>query len=562
MILELYIENFALVDKLRLNFEDGLNILTGETGSGKSIIIDALNLALGERFDKSFLRKGSSKGIIEAIFSVKNDRVLNILNEYGIETPLDENIIITREIYLDGKSISRINGRNVRLAFLKKISSLLIDIHGQHENVVLFNKDTHLEFLDLYGEEDLNDIKKEYVKVYKLYIDIKDELNRITENKDEIEVQREIDLIKFQINEIESANLTSDEYENLLKERDVFRNSEKIYNNLNNSYSNLYDSNINAFDLISKGLRELKDLSGFDDKLEEFYISLQDIMYNLQDLSKTIRDYKENIDFSPQTLDEVEERIDVINNLKRKYGNNIEDILNYKEKINLRLEEIINRDEKVIQLKEKLSSIKNDLEEKSKNITLKRKEIAADFENKICSELSSLNMKNVSFKVYFEEKEDFNENGKDSVEFMASFNLGEDLKPISKIASGGEMSRFMLAFKRILSDVDEIETLVFDEIDTGISGIAAQIVGEKLKTISSKKQIICITHLPQIAVNSDTHFHIEKVIEEDRTYTKIEKLSEENKIKEIARLIAGLNITEKTIEHAKEILQIAKNKGI
>ncbi|SHH08645.1 DNA repair protein RecN [Tepidibacter thalassicus] len=562
MILELYIKNFALVDEVRLNFENGLNILTGETGSGKSIIIDALNLCLGGRNDKSFIRKGVKKGLIEATFSISNKKLVDELLEYGIDVSVDENIIISREIYADGKSISRINGRNVRLSFLKKIGSFLIDVHSQHENQVLFNKEKHIEFLDLYGEEKLKVLKKEYSIVYKKYIEIKNKLNLLTENKDDIQIAREIDLLKFQINEIEDANLRLGEYEELLKQREVYRNSEKIYTNLNKSYFNLYESNVNAFDLISKALKYLGDLSDFDEKLENYYLNLEDIMYRIQDLSKDIRDYKENIDFDIKSLDDIEIRIDTINNLRRKYGNTIEEILEYKEKIVSRLNEILSRDEKIVQLKESLKKIKEDLNEKSKEITLKRKKIAKELEDKICNELDSLNMKNVSFKVYFGEREDFTQNGKDVIEFMISFNIGEDLKPIYKIASGGEMSRFMLALKTILSGIDKVETLVFDEIDTGISGIAAQVVGDKLKVISNKKQIICITHLPQIAVNSDVHFNIEKIVQKDRTYTRIEKLSEEDKVKEIARLIAGLNITQKTMEHAREILQIAKNKGI
>ncbi|SHJ65186.1 DNA repair protein RecN [Tepidibacter formicigenes] len=562
MILELYINNFALVEEVRLNFENGLNILTGETGSGKSIIIDALNLCLGGRFDKSFVRKGTNKGLIEATFNVSNEKLENELLEYGIDTSLDKNIIISREIYADGKNISRINGRNVRLSFLKNISSFLIDVHSQHENQVLFNKEKHIEFLDLYGEEKLKILKDEYLIGYKKYTEIKNKLNSLTENKDDIQIAREIDLLKFQIDEIEDANLSAEEYEELLKQREVHRNSEKIYTNLNKAYLNLYESNINAFDLISKALKDLGDLSNFDKKLEDYYSNLEDIMYRLQDLSKDVRDYKDNIDFDIKNLDDVEIRIDTINNLRRKYGNTIEEILEYKKKITLRLDEILSRDEKIIQLKESLEKIKEDLNKKSKKITLRRKEIAKELENKICNELNSLNMKNVSFKVNFEEREDFTHNGKDIIEFMISFNLGEDLKPIYKIASGGEMSRFMLAFKTILSDIDKVETLVFDEIDTGISGIAAQIVGDKLKIISNKKQIICITHLPQIAVNSDVHFNIEKITQEDRTYTRIEKLTEEDKVQEIARLIGGLNITQKTIEHAKELLQIAKNKDI
>ncbi|CAH2212895.1 DNA repair protein RecN [Tepidibacter aestuarii] len=560
MILEMYIKNFALAEEIRIDFEEGFNILTGETGSGKSIIIDALNLCLGGRYDKSFVRKGTDKGLVEATFNVTNEKVIKELLEYGIDASLDDNLIISREIYSDGKNISRVNGRNVRISFLKTIGSLLVDVHSQHQNQVLFNKDKHIEFLDIYGHQKIEPAKKEYLDIYNEYFDLKKEINSLTENKDDIQIAREIDLLKFQIEEIEEANLTIGEYEELLKEREIHRNSEKIYTSLNNSYLNLYESNYNAFDLVSKGIHDLKSVVDIDDKLEQFHSSLEEIMYTLQDISKDIRDYKDNIDFDIKSLDDIEIRIDTINNLKRKYGNSIEEILEYKDKIIQRLEDIENRDEKLIELKQKLEEIEKLLNQKSEKITCIRKEIANKLESDICKQLQSLNMKNVVFKVDFSHKQDYSSTGKDIIEFMISFNIGEDLMPIYKVASGGEMSRFMLAFKTILSDIDKVNTLVFDEIDTGISGIAAEIVGKKLKNISHKKQVISITHLPQIAVNANSHFRIEKVIQESRTYTKIEKLNQKEQIKEIARLISGSNITEKTIEHAKEILEIAKNK--
>ena len=556
MILELYMKNCALVDELRLNLEEGLNILTGETGSGKSIIIDALNLCLGEKYDRSFLRRGTKKGLVEAVFFIDNNDLKEKLNEYGLDIE-DNQIIISREIFVDGKSISRINGRNVKLSLLKEISSYLIDIHGQHQNQVLFRKETHIEFLDLFGEKKLKEVKEDYIDVYREYNDLKKELNKLTENKDDMQIQREIDLIKFQINEIESANLSSNEYEELLKQRDIYRNGEKIYNNLNDCYSNLYNGSMNAFDFISKATKELSSISQYDDKLKDYHEAIEGIMYQIQDISRDVRNYKESIDFSPYELEQIEQRVDTVNNLRRKYGETIEDILKYKDKINNRLEEILNRDEKVEKLKVDISKIENILFIKSNNLTNIRKYVANLLEVKILEELESLNMKNVSFKVCFKDLNAFTYSGKDDIEFMISFNLGESLKPIYKVASGGEMSRFMLAFKTILSDIDKINTLVFDEIDTGISGIAAQIVGEKLRDISNKKQIICITHLPQIAANADIHFCIEKITSNDRTYTTIKKLGYDNRINEIARLIAGSNITEKTIEHAKEIIQLS-----
>lgn len=557
MILELYMKNCALVEELRLTIGENLNILTGETGSGKSIIIDALGLCLGEKYDRSFLRKGTEKGIVEAIFSSESQHLKDVLEKYDIELGEDNLLVITRVIYNDGKSVARVNGRTIKLSVLKEIATTLIDIHGQHQNQALFNKETHLQFLDLFGENELQDLKLDYKCMYKEYTKVKNTLNILTENKDDMQIQREIDLLKFQINEIESANLNKDEYEELLKQRDVFRNSEKIYSNLNLSYQNLYEGSVNAVDLIGSASKELSSIAEYDKVLSEYNENVERIMYELQDISREIRNYKDSIDFEPYELEQIEIRIDEINNLKRKYGNTIEEIFEYYDKTKNRLDEILNRDEKVEELKKEILRIEKILNDKAEKLTNSRKKVANNLEEVLLKELKSLNMKNVVFKVNFEET-NFNLEGKDDIEFMISFNLGEDIKPIYKVASGGEMSRFMLAFKTILADIDQIDTLVFDEIDTGISGIAAQIVGEKLSQIAKKKQIICITHLPQIAANADTHYCIEKNISNDRTFTSIRRLDRNQKRDEIARLIAGSNITEKTIEHASEIIELAK----
>ncbi|MCC0650242.1 DNA repair protein RecN [Clostridioides sp. ZZV15-6598] len=557
MILELYMKNCALVEELRLGIDKNLNILTGETGSGKSIIIDALGLCLGEKYDRSFLRKGTDKGLVEAIFFSDNVYLKKILDDNDISIEDDNLLVITRLIYSDGKSTARVNGRTVKVSFLKEIASTLIDIHGQHQNQALFNKDTHLKFLDLFGENELDKFKVDYRKVYYKYSEVKKALNSLTENKDDMQIQREIDLLRFQINEIEAANLNKNEYEDLLKQRDVYRNSEKIYNNLNLSYSKLHNGEYNVIDLIGIASKELNDISKYDSVLSEYSETIERIMYELQDISGDIRNYKDNIDFEPYELEQIELRIDEINNLRRKYGDSIEAIFEYYEKTKDRLDEILNRDERVEQLKNQLIKIEEDLKIKASKLTKARNKVAIQLEGILLDELKSLNMKNVMFKVNFEESS-FTLNGIDDIEFMISFNLGEDIKPIYKVASGGEMSRFMLAFKTILADIDDIDTLVFDEIDTGISGIAAQIVGEKLSDIAKKKQIICITHLPQIAANADTHYCIEKDTSNNRTFTNVKKLNQSQRKNEIARLIAGNNITEKTIEHASEIIEMAK----
>ena len=557
MILELYMKNCALVEELRLSIDENLNILTGETGSGKSIIIDALGLCLGAKYDKSFLRKSTDKGLIEATFQSDSNKLKEVLDKYELELEEDNLLTITRVIYADGKSVARVNNTTVKMSILKEISHTLIDVHGQHQTQALFNKDTHLEFLDLFGEKDLETYKEEYKENYNGYIRVKKALNDLNENKDEMQIQREIDLLKFQINEIETANLNKDEYEELLKQREVYRNSEKIHSSLNSTYYSLHEGDVNVADLIGNAVNELSVISQYDQVLEEYSNDIERIMYEIQDISREIRKYRENIDFSPYELDQIEQRVDEINNLRRKYGDSIEDIFDFYDRINNRLNEILNRDEKIEEFKKQIAIFETKLDKVATKLTQKRKEIAKKLEEVLLVELTSLNMKNVNFKVDFEEC-DFMVSGRDNVEFMISFNLGEDIKPIYKVASGGEMSRFMLAFKTILADIDGIDTLVFDEIDTGISGIAAQIVGQKLSNIGKKKQIICITHLPQIAATADTHFCIEKNTSDERTFTTIKKLNQEQKRDEIARLIAGSNITEKTIEHATEIIELAK----
>ena len=556
MILEMYMKNCALIEESRLTINSGLNILTGETGAGKSIIIEALGLCLGEKYDRSFLRKGTDKGVCEILVSSKSSNLKEVLDKYDIDYDDDE-IIITRVIYSDGKNVARINGRTVKVSILKEVACTIVDLHSQHQNQVLLNKDTHIRFLDLFGEKDIQKLKANYKESYNEFNKIKKELNDLNENKDDMEIQREIDLIKFQINEIDAANLNPEEYEDLKSQRELCRNSEKIYNNLSLSYEKLYEGNINAVDLIGMASKELSDIASYDKNISEYSENIERIMYELQDISREIRDYKENISFNPYEMEEIEQRIDQINNLRRKYGNSIKDIFEYRQKIQNRLDEILNRDEKVVALKAELEKLESVLYDKAKEVSKARKKVAVDLQDVLIEELHSLNMKNVVFEVSFREIP-FNQNGCDDVEFMASFNLGEDIKPIYKVASGGEMSRFMLAFKTILADIDEIDTLVFDEIDTGISGIAAQIVGEKLSKIGKKKQVMCITHLPQIAANGHTHYRIEKNTSNNRTYTNIKELTFDERIDEIARLIAGNNITEKTIEHAHEIIELAQ----
>lgn len=556
MIYELYMKNCALVEELRVNFGKGLNILSGETGSGKSIILEALNLCLGGKYDRTFLRRGSQSGEVETVLFVENDKFLNKIKDLDIEIDEDNLLVVSRKLFSDGRSTTKINGKNIKVSDLKKLMSLVVDMHGQHQNQALYSKENHLEFLDLYGKNEIKSRLNNYKKGYKEYNDIKKQILKLNDNKSEMEVQRERDLLKFQINEIEAANLSLEEYNDLKVKKEIFVNSEKIFNSLNEAYSLLHAGQFNSEEQVGKVSNSLSSISKYDKELEEIEISTNNVLYELEDISANIRSYLDNIDFEPYLLNEIQEKLDVINNLRRKYGDTIEEILSYCDKIKERLDDIDNREEKNTELQLSLLKKEKEIAVKAEELSEGRKKMASKLEEELLEELSSLNMKNTKFKVDFK-KIEYNENGYDDVEFLVSFNLGEEMNPLYKVASGGEMSRFMLAFKSILSDVDKIDSLIFDEIDSGISGRAAQTVGEKLSRISKDKQLICITHLPQIASFADEHFYIEKNVENDRTYTTIEKLDRDSKKNEIARLISGMTITEKTIEHADEMLDIA-----
>ncbi|WXR61901.1 DNA repair protein RecN [Peptostreptococcaceae bacterium AGR-M142] len=561
MLLELYIKNFALIDEENVVFKDGLNIITGETGSGKSIIIDALNQTLGARSDKAFIRKNKEKAIIEATYFVDNKSIVSLLLDMGIDFQFGENLVITREIFVDGKSISRVNGRSVRLSFLKEISKFLIDIHSQHDTQSIMNKENHMSYLDLYGSKYIEESVRNYKKVFYEYSNLIKKINSLLDNKDQTEIEREIDLIKFQIYEIEEANLIQGEIESLEEEKDFYRNKEKIFKSLDNAYEKLNSGSINSIDLLNSALRDISYISSINENLENIYQKLNNLFYELDDVSKDINLYINNMDFEQNSIDSIELRIDTINKMKRKYGKTIDEIFEYKKKIETRLEEILNKDKFIEALNLKKIELEEELNEKGILLENARKKASDELKKLVIKELKDLNIKSASFDIVFTRVEKPLKDGLNKIEFRASFNKGEDLKELSKIASGGELSRFMLAFKNIIAKLDDIKTLVFDEIDTGISGITAQIVGQKMKEISKEKQIICITHLPQIAVVSDTHYLIEKYESKDSTHTKIQKLSIDDKVKEVARLMSGLNITEKTLENAKEIIEISSNNN-
>ena len=556
MIKELYMRNCALIEELRVDFGSKLNILTGETGSGKSIVLEGLSLCLGGKYDRSFLRKGCDKGLVELLIYTDNKKVDNLLDEYSIPYS-DNELHVSRSIFEDGKSTTKLNGRTIRLADLRTIMMAIVDIHSQHQNQALYNRDVHLEFLDLYGKDALKDSMSKYSACYEKYTEVKTKINELNDNMSERELEREVDLLKYQIDEIEKANLDVDEYEILKVKYKKLSNQDKINTAILTSYDILRSGDLGVEDRIGKSLAALRPVADYDIVLEDFVEGLENIMYQLEDLDASLRSYIDKNEYNPQLLEEIQVRMDFINTMKRKYGDRIEDILDYKLEMKKRLYNIENREERRQALLKEKRIIEEDLEVIGGELTDQRMKVANLLEESLLKELGSLNMKNTKFKVIFN-KVGYTSSGCDDVEFYVSFNLGENLNPLNKVASGGEMSRFMLAFKKILSDVDKIETMIFDEIDTGISGRAAQVVGEKLAEMSKYKQLICITHLPQIAAFADDHYYIEKNVENERTFTSISNLDYEDREKEIARLISGKIITEKTLEHSHEMIELAR----
>lgn len=561
MILALSIENIALIDKAQIQFEEGFNVLTGETGAGKSIVIDSMLLLLGGRANKEIIRSGEEKAIVEGIFLVDSnkDKINKALEEAGLKLEDDDTLIVNREITINGRNYCRINGRIVPLSFLEKIGSLLVDILGQHEHQYLLDNSRHISLLDSFADREFYESKAKLKELLKKYHFIEKELSDFY--IDDTKKMSMIDLLKFQINEIEQANLSVDEEKKLYERKNILVNSEKLYNYLNSSYKLLYEGfngNNSILDNLNIILKNIELSMTIDTSLKKIKETLENAIYNLEDCSIEMRNYINNIDFNEESLNEIEKRLEIINDFKRKYGPSIEYILEIKEKKQAELQDLLNSEEKIKKLKIEQEKLKEDILKLSEFLHDKRKHISAYLEKNINKILTELNMSNSIFKVNIEKLEEPNENGIDNVEFLISTNIGEPLKPLSKIASGGELSRIMLSLKTILADADGISTLIFDEVDTGISGKTAQLVAEKMVFISKNRQIICVTHLPQIASMADVHYKISKVSENSKTYVNIEKLDYNGKINELSRIISGSEITETTLNHSKELIEMAK----
>jgi len=536
MITNLHIKNIGIISDLELNLNNKLNVLTGETGAGKSLIINSLGIICGGRFTKETIRKGENNAVVELCMFLPED-----------ENAIDGNIIISRETNINGRNLCKINGRLVTVNELKKFMSRYIEIHGQNDNQNLLDAKTHIKYLDNFIGNSIINLKEEYKEKYIKYNEIK---RRLEENYgDEKEKQRKIDLLKYQLNEITDAKLKIGEEEKLQEKRKIILNSEKIAENLKQVD---YVIGENSIEALSEGIRSIEKIENIDEKYLKISNDLKNIYYELQEISRDINSYKEDTYFDEEERNEIEERLDLIFSLKRKYGNSIEEILKYKEELESEIEQIENVDEINSKLKQEQKELRSEIEKISNKLNEIREKYSKELSNKINKELQDLEMKNAQIKVKVEKTEEFNENGKDKVEIFIKTNVGEEECELIKIASGGEQSRIMLAIKKVLAETDKMPILVFDEIDTGISGKASNAVAEKLSTISNSHQVLCISHLPSIAAIADYNYYISKEVTNERTNTSVKLLSENEVIEEIARISSG-NINEITLQYAQEL---------
>ena len=548
MLSLLHIENIAVIECADISFDRGFNVLTGETGAGKSIVIDAISAILGQRAYRDMIRTGTNKASVRAVFT--DVPKLPWFEENGVE--YDPETIIQREVHLDGKNVCRVNGSLVTVSILNKLGIQLINIHGQHDSASLFDEANHLTFLDDFAGNEA--IRDNYTEKYSAVDKLRREINRIS--MDEGEKLRRMETLKYQIEEIEKAHLEAGEDDALEERRKLLQNSEKIANGLNEAVESLYggDDTDGAASLLSVAERALARISKYSDDIASLHEKVADLMYQVQDAAEIARDVQYELSYSADELDNIESRLDVIHKLRRKYGTTCADILQYLEKAKQELDEIEFADDHVERLKKKLKKAEKEAWDAAMELRKNRQEVAEKLSARILTELAQLDMPKVQFACQFTELELTN-NGADAVAFYMSANIGEALKPMSKVASGGELARIMLAMKNVLAEQDKVDTLIFDEVDTGVSGRAAQKVAEKLKAVARAKQVLCVTHLPQIAAMGDTHMLIAKGERDGRTYTTVTPLDLEGRKRELARIIGGANITEITLKSAEEMLQ-------
>ena len=555
MLKNVYIKNLALIEEADIDYTNGLNIMTGETGSGKSIIISALNTALGEKANKSMIRTGAEHGLVELSFHTDDPRVLSVLDKQGIETE-DGQIVISRKITMDN-SITRINGESVTLAFLRSVTDLLVDVHGQHDHQSLLDPARHLQIIDDFGGESIRNLRKELAEQYDRYRAIRLEYQDY--NLDETQLSREIDLLKHEQKEIDDAAIQPEEDIRLETEYKKLSNAETILSSVNKAHNILSDEDDGALKKISDALRYVEDALVYEPELKEYRTTLMDIDSLSKDVAREIAHYVEHNPFDGERFSEIAQRLDQINRLKSKYGRSIDDIYQYAAEIADKLDQYEHYFERKAQTEHRMKECAAILNQLSHQLSDLRKDAGKNLEPLIQKHLKDLNFLHVDFSIDFTKGPKITRNGFDKAEFMISVNPGEPLMPLAKTASGGEMSRIMLAIKSAIADKDDIPTLIFDEIDAGISGQTAGKVGEKLLYLSKHHQIICITHLPQIAAMADAHFRIRKEVEGSSTISGIEKLNETEQVEEVARLVGGITVTDTARANAKELIAYASS---
>ena len=567
MLVELSIKNFAIIEELSISFTGGLTVLTGETGAGKSIIIDAINLLSGGRGSSEFVRHGESKAEIEGMFIIPDDDhhpIYEKAAELGIE--LNEGaVMLRRDIAQNGKSICRINGKMVTIGMLKEVGQTLIDVHGQHEHQELMDYHFHLPLLDQFGGEEIRKSYRDYEAAYNQYSAVQKQYDSL--NQDERQTVHRLDFLTFQHNEIQKANLILHEDEQLMEERRKINNFEKIYESLQTAYQALRGDQ-RALDWLSISMNSMDDVAQLDENAKGMSETISNSYYLLEETSVSIRNAFELLEYDPERLNMIEGRLNELNNLKRKYGKTIEEILQYYSDIEAEIETLQNRETHLAKLESQLVSLKSEVLTKAISLSEARQKQALLLTEQIHQELQELYMEKTKFEVVFHHKpspdmelqaKDIHKSGLDEVEFYISTNPGEPLKPLAKTASGGELSRMMLALKNIFSKHTGITSIIFDEVDTGVSGRVAQAIAEKIYKVSVDSQVLCISHLPQVAAMSKTHLYIEKQIKDGRTMTHVYPLQHEDKVKEIARMISGVEITDLTKKHAEELLKQAEN---
>lgn len=557
MLIQLNIKNFALIEEIKVEFAEGFNILSGETGAGKSILIDAIDYVLGGKFSKSLIRTGEEKTFVEAVFSIDNELVKKELDELDIE--YEDIIIISREYTLSGKSIIKVNGRSLIIAQLKKIREKILDIHGQHQNQTILDRQSHIIYLDNFIGDKIKEPLKKFSELKERLSEIKSKILKINGNEDR---EKLIDYTKFQIDDITKGNLRVGEEEELKEEFNYLSNAEKINNSLKISCEllNYREDGNSVLESLSKVISELSSVEKNSQIIGEKKAIIEEAYYNIEEVSRELRDIQEDTVYDENKLEKINGRIYEINGYKKKYGNTIEEVIEYLNKLKENYNELVNASEILKELEEEENKVLSEMKKIGNTLHEIRKEFSEKLKSSLLKELSYVGLEKSTMEIQVKLCENYNERGFDEVCFLISTNTGEPVKPLEKVLSGGELSRIMLAFKCVFADKDGISTLIFDEIDTGVSGAVAKRIGEKMYQVSLNHQVLCITHLPQIAILSDYHYFVSKSIKDNKTYTSIKILNKDEKINQVATMLGGNEVTKATYENVKEMLKLSEKK--